>query len=124
MDDLSGASLGQFSLTLIDDCVVATIQSDFHDEVFRRFSENVLAKIEQTRAGALLLDLSNVYVLDPRDFESIRKIMRMTGLMGARSILVGLRPGVAASLAELNADLTGVTAMGSVEQALQAIRGR
>lgn len=123
MDDLAGANLGQFSLTVIDGCVVATIQSDLHDEVFRRFAHNVLAKIEQTRAAALLLDLSNVYVLDLQDFDSIRKIMRMTGLMGARAILVGLRPGVAASLAELNADLSGVTAVGSVEQALQALRG-
>ena len=124
MSSYSGASLGQFSLTVIERCVVLTIQSDLQDDVFRRLSEDSMVKIEETRAVALFLDLSNVYVLDIQDFDYIKKIFRMTDLMGARSILVGLRPGVAACLAEMNADITGIAAVGSIEQALQVVRGR
>ena len=54
----------------------------------------------------------------PNDFTVLLKTLVMARLMSARPFLVGLRPGIAASLAELGVDAGGVTTFPSLEHAI------
>lgn len=114
-------SAQRVSLTLIDGNIVATVQIDLVGEIVQQFGQDVLTKIEQTHAHALVVDLSNIHILDVYDFGSLRDVARMASLMGTQTILVGLRPGVAANLAELDAETEGFMTARTVEHALRML---
>ncbi len=115
------AGVERVSLTLIDGNIVATVQVDLVDAVLRQFGEDVLATIQKTRARALMIDLSSIHIMDVYDFEALRGVAKMASLMGTQTILVGLRPGVAANLAELEAETEGFLAARTVEHALELL---
>lgn len=115
------AGVERVSLTLIEGNIVATVQVDLVGAVLQQFGQDVLAGIEKTRARALIIDLSSIFILDVYDFESLRGVAKMASLMGTQTILVGLRPGVAANLAELDAETEGLMAARTVEHALEML---
>jgi rsbT antagonist protein RsbS len=88
--------------------VVASIQVDLDDDVLARFREDLLERIHETGSKGVILDVSGLETLDSEEFAALRRIMEMTGLMGAESVLVGLRPGVVSALIETEANVEGL----------------
>ena len=97
--------------------VVASIQVDLDDDVLAQFREDLLGRIQKTGACGVILDVSGLEILDSEEFAALRRIISMTDLMGARSVLVGLRPGVVSSLIETGADVDGLDAAVSLDVA-------
>lgn len=90
--------------------VVVSIQVDLRDEVLAQLQEDLLRCIQETGARAVILDASGLEILDAAELAALRRIITMTDLMGATSVLVGLRPGVVSALIEANADVEGLSA--------------
>jgi rsbT antagonist protein RsbS len=90
--------------------VVVSIQVDLRDEVLTQLPEDLLRCIQETGARAVILDASGLEILDSAELAALRRIITMTDLMGAMSVLVGLRPGVVSALIEANADVEGLSA--------------
>jgi len=90
--------------------VVASIQVDLDDDVIARFRQDLLDCIHETGSRGVILDVSGLETLDSEELAALRKIMVMTSLMGAESVLVGLRPGVVSALIEVGADIDGLRA--------------
>ena len=90
--------------------VVASIQVDLDDDVLARFREDLLERIHATGAKGAILDVSGLATLDSEEFTALRRIMAMTRLLGAESVLVGLQPGVVSALMETGADVDGLQA--------------
>ena len=89
--------------------VVASIQVDLDDDVLARFRQDLLDRIHATDSRGVILDVSGLETLDSEELAALRRIIAMTGLMGAESVLVGLRPGVVSALIEAGADVDGLT---------------
>jgi rsbT antagonist protein RsbS len=105
-------------LQLSRGCVVASIQVDLSDEVLRRFRSDLLELLETSGSTGIVVDLAGVDVMDAEDFSALRRTLSMAAVMGARSVLCGLRPGVVAALVDLGADVDGVVAARSLDDAL------
>ena len=90
--------------------VVASIQVDLDEDVLDRFREDLLGCIHETGSRRVILDVSGLETLDSEEFAALRRIMAMTSLMGAESVLVGLQPGVVSALIETGADVDGLRA--------------
>ena len=88
--------------------VVASIQVDLDDDVIARFRDDLLRRIHETDSRGVILDLSGLKTLDSHEFIGLRGIISMCSLMGAQSILVGMRPGVVSALIEVGADVEGL----------------
>jgi rsbT antagonist protein RsbS len=88
--------------------VVASIQVDLDDDVLARFRQDLLDRIHATDSRGVILDVSGLETLDSEELAALRRIIAMTGLMGAESVLVGLRPGVVSALIEAGADVDGL----------------
>ena len=104
-------------LQLSRNCVIASIQIDLTDEVLDQFRKDLLDRLQSSGAAGVILDLSGVEILDVEDFEALRRTMAMAAIMGARTVIVGLRPGVVSSLVELGADVDGVEAVLNLDDA-------
>ena len=100
-------------------CVVASVQVDLEDEVLRRFQTDLLEYVHTANASGVIIDLSGVEIMDADDWEALRRTLAMAKLMGARSVVAGLRPGVVSALIELGVDAEGIETVHSLDEGLE-----
>lgn len=88
--------------------VVASIQVDLSEGVLARFREDLLRRLHESGSHGVILDVSGLETLDPEEFESLRRIITMTRIMGAETVLAGLQPGVVSALIETGVETEGL----------------
>jgi rsbT antagonist protein RsbS len=101
--------------------LIASIQVDLDDRVLRQFQSDLLECVRTSDADVAIIDLSGVDVMDGTDFEALRRVIEMAALMGTKSILCGMQPGVAASLVDLDVPLVGLQISRSLDSALAQV---
>ena len=101
--------------------VVASIQVDLDDDVMARFREDLLGRLRATGAPAVILDVSGLETLDVAEFDSLRQLVTMARLMGAETVLAGLRPGVVSALITAGAEVDDVRAAIDLDAAFAAL---
>jgi methyl-accepting chemotaxis protein len=83
-----------------------------------------LSSIAETRASTLLLDISGVAVVDTAVANHLIKIAKAAVLMGCKTIISGISPAIAQTIAELGIDLGSIQTTSTIESALRdAISG-
>jgi rsbT antagonist protein RsbS len=106
----------------MEDFLVTSIQVTLHDKLAMKFQDDVLRKIEQTRAKGLVIDITAIDVVDSFLTRILMETASMANLMGARTVLAGMQPEVAIALVELGLDLQGVQTALNLEKGLQLLR--
>ncbi|ABX06957.1 STAS domain-containing protein [Herpetosiphon sp.] len=81
-----------------------------------------LQTISQFKARYLVLDITGVPLIDDQIALSLVRIIEALKLLGAKTILVGVRPDVAASLASGNLQLGSVTSAATLQEGLDYAR--
>jgi len=120
---MAASSVQRIPLQVVRGCVVASIQIDLDPEVLRQFQNDLLERVQESRATGVILDVSGVDILDLDDFNGLRSTMEMAEVMGARPILSGLKPGVVSALIDLGVDPEGVSAVLNLDDAFQLLDG-
>ncbi|KYG05812.1 LacI family transcriptional regulator [Sorangium cellulosum] len=85
----------------------------------REVLERVVEGVNQHRARCVLLDVTGVPRLDAPAAHALEQIHRAAALLGARVILVGVRPEIAMSLVALDIDLGDLSTHQSLSSALE-----
>jgi methyl-accepting chemotaxis protein len=78
-----------------------------------------LSSIADTRARTLLLDIGGVAVVDTAVANHLIKIAKAAVLMGCRTIISGISPAIAQTIAELGIDLGAIQTTSTIESALR-----
>jgi rsbT antagonist protein RsbS len=104
------------------DIVVASIQVDLDEDVLARFRDELLHRLHETGSRGVILDVSGLETLDSIEFAALRRIITMCTIMGAESVLVGLRPGVVSALIEAGADVDGLQAAINLDAAFALLQ--
>jgi rsbT antagonist protein RsbS len=99
----------RIAMQVARDIVVASIQVDLDEEVIVRFREDLLQRLHASGSHGVILDVSGLETLDAEEFAALRRIITMTRIMGAESVLAGLQPGVVSALVESGVDTEGLT---------------
>ncbi len=97
-------AVARIPLTVSRGCIVASIQRDLRGTILRQFRHDLLERLQICGASGVIIDLSGVSIMDADDFDGIRRTLDMAALMGARTVVVGLRPGVVSALVELGVE--------------------
>ncbi|MFD2166113.1 STAS domain-containing protein [Thalassotalea euphylliae] len=116
--------LGESNIVLnkIESAVLATIQSALTDEVLNRFREDLLTHLSATSVKYLLCDFSGLDLLDIDEYQSVQKICQMAQLMGVTSIIVGLSPGLAATIVDYDIDTKNIRFALNIDEGLLLVR--
>ncbi|HEY9249972.1 MAG TPA: STAS domain-containing protein [Rariglobus sp.] len=106
----------------MDGFLLVTIQVDMHDQLALTLQDDITSRISSTRARGLLLDISSVEIVDSFIGRMLVNISLMARVLGAETVVVGMRPAVAITLVELGLSLPGVRTALNVDKGMAALR--
>lgn len=81
--------------------------------------QKLLDRIVATGAQYAILDLTGVDSVDEATADHLLRIMRAIELLGARTVVTGIRPAVARSIVALGVDLASLTTVANLEEGLK-----
>jgi anti-anti-sigma regulatory factor len=99
---------GQIPILRIGSTLLVSIQIDLRDAVAEAFQADVLTAIEERGTTGLVVDISGLDMVDTYVARILAETGRMAKLMGTSTVLVGMRPEVAATLVRMGYGLEGV----------------
>jgi rsbT antagonist protein RsbS len=102
-------------------CLVVSLQVDLRDAVLQQFQADLLERTRTAQPKGIILDISGLILFDTHEFMAIRKAMNMVRLMGCSSVLVGMQPGLAASIAEVDVNCDELLTARNMEEAVALI---
>jgi rsbT antagonist protein RsbS len=101
--------------------LLVTIRGELHDRFALQLQEAITLETRHTGAHAVVLDLSQVAIIDSYITRILNDIGTSVRYMGARCFVVGIRPSVAMTLVEMGVDLQGVHTRLNLDLALAEI---
>jgi rsbT antagonist protein RsbS len=102
--------------------LIVPLQGDLYDQLVLQLQTEILGRIEETGASGLILDISALEFVDSFMARVLNDIAMMAGLMGARSVVVGMSPTIAIILMDLGLQLTRVPTARNLEKGLELLR--
>jgi rsbT antagonist protein RsbS len=119
---MENTGIQKIPLQVSNNCVVASIQIDLTEEALRQFRNDLLERLQSSGAAGVILDVSGVEIMDADDFNALRRTMFMAEIMGAKTVIAGLKPGVVSALVELNANIDNIHAALDLDDAFRVIK--
>lgn len=113
---------GPIPILRVGDTLLITVHTELHDTVAEAFQEDVLAAIEKSGVAGLIIDISGLDMVDSYVARVLADTGRMARLMGTESVLVGMRPEVAATLVRMGYPMEGIKTALGVDDGLELLR--
>ncbi|MEH2463141.1 STAS domain-containing protein [Nostoc sp.] len=104
------------------DLLLVTIQVDMHDRLAMTLQDDLTNRITQTHAHGVLIDVSALDIVDSFIGRILSNIARMSRVLDAQTVVVGMQPAVAITLVELGLSLTGIRTALNVEKGMALLR--
>jgi rsbT antagonist protein RsbS len=108
--------------------LIATVQSTLSDADWRNLQDELLARVGRFRSRGVVVDVTDLDVMDSYATRILRGIADSTHLRGADTVLVGIQPEVAFAMVQLGltARFEGVATALDLEEGLVLLarRGR
>lgn len=104
--------------------LLVAIQVELSDRLVRELRSDLGREIQRGEVRGVVLELSGVDTFDTYIARSIRDIAQMARLMGVRTVVTGLDPGIAVTLVEMGMLLEGVPTTLDLESALDMLTDR
>ena len=102
--------------------LLVSIQVDMHDRLAMSLQEDLTERIVKVHARGVLIDISALDIVDSFIGRMLGNIAAMSGILDAKTVVVGMRPAVAITLVELGLSLPGVRTALNVDKGMELLR--
>lgn len=113
MDNIPILKMGNFLLV--------TIQVDLYDKLALRLQSDLIDKVSKHGSKGVLIDISAVTIVDSFMGRILGNIAKMSKIMDAETVVVGMQPAVAITLVELGLPLEGVHTALNIEKGMELL---
>ena len=113
MERIPILKMGQFLLV--------SIQVDMHDRLAMQLQDDLTARIAETSARGVLIDISALEMVDSFIGRMLSNIAAMSRVLDAQTVVVGMRPAVAITLVELGLSLPRVRTALGIERGMELL---
>ncbi len=101
--------------------LMVSIQVDLHDSMAEKLQDEILYKVQQIEAEALLIDITALEIVDSFIARVLSDTAAMVSIMNAKVVLVGMSPAVTMTLVEMGMGLPNVKTAIDIESGLQKL---
>lgn len=115
--------LGAIPILRVGSTLLATVHIELRDQVAEAFQADVLTAIEKGSATGLVIDISGLDTVDSYVARILADTGRMAKLMGTQTVLVGMRPEVAATLVRMGYAMDGIRTALNLDEGLALLGG-
>ena len=98
--------------------LLVPVQGHITDHQLDQLSEGLLARIHETGATGIVIDVTGMWLIDSHTCALLSRIATSARLMGARTVLCGMSPEIALTLQSMGLDLPDVKTELTLEEAL------
>jgi rsbT antagonist protein RsbS len=112
---------GSIPVLQIGSTLLASIQIELRDTIADAFQEDILETIARTGATGLVIDITGLDMVDSYVARVLADTGRMATLMGTDTVVVGMRPVVAATLVRMGFRMEGVQTALNVDAGLALV---
>ncbi|QHZ48522.1 RsbT co-antagonist protein RsbRA [Bacillus sp. NSP9.1] len=119
---LQKVALQELSAPLIpvfDNITVMPLVGTIDTERAKKIMENLLSGVVKHRSEVVLIDITGVPVVDTMVAHHIIQASEAVRLVGAKCLLVGIRPEIAQTIVNLGIDLTQVITKNTLQKGIQ-----
>ena len=102
--------------------LIVSIQVDMHDRLAMTLQDDLTNRIVKTQARGVLIDISALEIVDSFIGRILGNIAKMSQILDAETVVVGMQPAVAITLVELGLSLTGIRTALNVEKGMSLLR--
>lgn len=99
--------------------LVIPLVGELDSERLRQLQEQALQALQRSAARTLVLDITGVGFVDNQVAQGLLLVVQATRLLGAETVIVGVRPEVAQALVGLGQSLEGTRTFSDLQSALQ-----
>ncbi len=110
--------MSDIAILTIGGTVVVPISAELHDDAARSLQAAILERIETIGADGLLIDVSAVSIIDSFLGRVLVDTARMARLMGAETVLAGMKMEVVLTLVQLGVTMSHVQTALNLEDGL------
>ena len=103
------------------DCLVVSIQEELHMEALQSIQEDILTSVYEKGIKGVIIDVSGVAIIDRLIARKLFDSSNMASLLGTEAVITGLRPGVVASLVDLEFEQGDVTTAIDLEEGFRIL---
>lgn len=102
-------------------CLVCPIQTELSKDMAISIQENILEKVHSQSYLGVIIDLSGVNIIDSVLWNILSNTSVMINMLGFRTVLTGMNPGIVASIVDIDLDFSMVTTAMTIENALEIL---
>lgn len=103
------------------DLLLVPLQGEMTDDVAGRMFTEVLAKIHEEASSALIIDITGLWLVDSHLCAVLSQLAAAASLIGADTIISGMKPEIAMALETMGIGLENVTPTLDLETALDVL---
>jgi rsbT antagonist protein RsbS len=103
--------------------LIASIQSDLTDTEVIELRDALIAEVISHRARGVIVDVAALDVIDSFVSRSLSTVARTNRLRGAKTVVVGIQPDVAAAMSQFGLRLDAVHTALDLEAGLELLDG-
>jgi rsbT antagonist protein RsbS len=105
------------------DYLIASIQAAMTDSDALRLQDDLMDRVGRYRSKGIIVDVTNLDLMDSFAGRALRTIAHMTRLRGAVTVIVGIQPEVAFAMVQLGMSLEEVNTALDLEEGLTFLDG-
>ncbi len=105
----------------LGDVLLVSIQVDLDDTTALRLEEDLAARIADTSAHGVIIDITALEIVDSFIGRMLSTIAGVSRVLDARTVVAGMRPAVAITLVELGLSLAGIQTALDLESGLELL---
>ena len=103
------------------DYLIASIQSNLTDTEVVELRDALIDEVIRHRARGVIVDVAALDVIDSFVSRSLTTVAQTNRLRGARTVVVGIQPDVAAAMSQFGLELDGIETALDLEAGLELL---
>ena len=101
--------------------LLVPLQGEMTDDVASRLMSEVLERIYRDGCSGLIVDITGLWIIDSHLCSVLSQISEAAALMGARTVICGMKPEIALTLESMGVHLNNIQSSLDLEGALLSL---